>query len=49
MVINPSGRARVLPHDRPELAGATAVRHTGVTLDQATITAGPFSFGIFQL
>jgi glycosidase len=49
VVINPSGRARVLPHDRAELAGATAVRHTGVTLDRATITAGPFSFGIFRL
>lgn len=39
---------RVLSHDRPELADATAVRHTGVKLDQTTITAGPFSFGIFQ-
>jgi glycosidase len=48
VVINPSDRAHVLPHDRPELADATAVRHTGVKLDQATITAGPFSFGIFQ-
>jgi glycosidase len=48
VVINPSDRARVLPHDRPALAAATAVRHTGVQLDQATITAGPFSFGIFQ-
>jgi hypothetical protein len=46
VVINPSGRARVLPHDRPELAEAKAVRHTGVKPDQATITAGPFSFGI---
>ena len=49
VVINPSGRARVLPHHRPELAHATAVRHTGVQLDQATITAGPFAFGIFKL
>ncbi|MGH3290181.1 MAG: alpha-amylase family glycosyl hydrolase [Trebonia sp.] len=49
VVINPSDQARVLPHDRQELADATAVRHTGVKLDQATITAGPFSFGIFQL
>jgi glycosidase len=49
VVINPSDRARVLPHDRPELADATAVRQTGVKLDQATITASPFAFGIFQL
>ena len=49
VVINPSGRARVLPHDRPELADATAVRHTGVDVDRASITAGPFSFGIFRL
>jgi hypothetical protein len=39
----------VLPHDRPELADATAVRHTGVKLDHTTITTGPFSYGIFQL
>jgi glycosidase len=49
VVVNPSGRTHVRPHDRPELAGATAVRHAGVKLDQATVTAGPFSFGIFQL
>ena len=49
VIINPCGRAHVLPHDRPELAGATAVKHAGVTVDQATITAGPFSFGIFHL
>jgi maltose alpha-D-glucosyltransferase/alpha-amylase len=49
VVINPSSRVRLLPHDRPGLAGATVVRHSGVKLDQATITAGPFSFGIFQL
>jgi maltose alpha-D-glucosyltransferase/alpha-amylase len=49
VVINPSSRVRLLPHDRPGLAGATVVRHTGVKLDEATITAGPFSFGIFQL
>jgi glycosidase len=49
VVINPSDRTCVLPHDRPELADATAVKQTGVKLDQATITAGPFSFGIFQL
>ena len=47
VIINPCGRAQVLPHDRPELAGATAVKHAGVNVDQATITAGPFSFGIF--
>jgi maltose alpha-D-glucosyltransferase/alpha-amylase len=49
VIVNPSDRAHVLSHDRPELAGATAVRHTGVSLDQTTITAGPFSFGIFRL
>ena len=49
VVVNPSDRVRAVPHDRPGLAGATAVRHTGVTLDPATITAGPFSFGIFRL
>jgi maltose alpha-D-glucosyltransferase/alpha-amylase len=49
VIINPSGRAHVLPHDRPGLAGATAVKHAGVNVDQATITAGPFSFGIFRL
>jgi maltose alpha-D-glucosyltransferase/alpha-amylase len=48
VIINPSGRTHVLPHDRPELADAVAVKHTGVTVDQATITAAPFSFGIFQ-
>ncbi len=49
VVINPSDRVRVLPHDRPGLTDATAVMHTGVKLDQTTITAGPFSFGIFHL
>ena len=49
VVINPADSVRVLPHDRAELADATAVKHSGVKLDQATITAGPFSFGIFQL
>jgi glycosidase len=49
VVVNPSDCACSLPHDRPELADATAVRHTGVAVDQTTITAGPFSFGIFQL
>jgi glycosidase len=48
VIINPSGRTHVLPHDRPELADAVAVKHTGVTVDRTTITAGPFSFGIFQ-
>ncbi len=48
VVINPSDRVRVLPHDRPELTRATAVKHTGVEVGQATITAAPFSFGIFQ-
>jgi glycosidase len=49
VVINPSRHGRVLPHDRPALAEATAVRRRGVTVGQATITAGAFSFGIFQL
>ena len=49
MVVNPSGSTRVLSHGRPELAEATAVRQTGVKLDQTTVTADPFSFGIFQL
>jgi maltose alpha-D-glucosyltransferase/alpha-amylase len=49
VVINPSDSARVLPHDRPGLAGATAVKNTGVTVESARITAGPFSFGIFRL
>jgi maltose alpha-D-glucosyltransferase/alpha-amylase len=49
VVFNPSDRARVLPHDRPELADATVVRHTCVKLDQTTIIASPFSLGIFQL
>ena len=49
VVINPSDRTHVLPHDRPELAGATAVMQAGVTVEHATITVGPFSFGIFRL
>jgi maltose alpha-D-glucosyltransferase/alpha-amylase len=49
VIVNPSGRGRVLPHDRPELARATEVRHTGVVVAAATITASPFSFGIFRL
>ena len=49
VVVNPSDSARTLPHGRPELAEATAVRQTGVKLDQTTIAAGPFSYGIFQL
>jgi maltose alpha-D-glucosyltransferase/alpha-amylase len=49
IIVNPSDRAHALPHDRPELASATAIRNTDVTVDTATITAGPFSFGIFRL
>ena len=49
VIVNPCGRARVLPHDRPELASATEVKHTGVFVEQAMITASPFSFGIFRL
>lgn len=49
VVINPSDRTYVLPHGRPELAGATAVKHVGVKLNQTRISAGAFSFGIFRL
>jgi glycosidase len=49
VVVNPSDRARTLPHGRPELAESTAVRQTGVKLDQTTIAAGPFSYGIFRI
>jgi glycosidase len=49
VVVNPSDSTRVLSHGRPDLAEATAVRQTGVKLDQTTMTAGPFSYGIFQL
>jgi len=49
VVVNPSDRDRVVPHGRPELSEATPVRHDGVKLDQEAITAGPFSYGIFQL
>jgi glycosidase len=49
VVINPSDRVRVVPHARPELAAATPVQPTGVTVGPATVTAGPFSYGIFQL
>jgi maltose alpha-D-glucosyltransferase/alpha-amylase len=49
VVINPSARTHVLPHGHPALAAATAVKHTGVVLDRTAITAGPFSFGIYQL
>ena len=49
VIVNPCGRACVLRHDRPELAGATEVKSTGVSIGEATIAADPFSFGIFQL
>jgi glycosidase len=49
VVINPSNSVRVLPHDRPELAAAIAVKVMDVSLDRGAITAGPFSFGIFQV
>ena len=49
VIVNPSGSARVLSHDRPELARATEVEGTGVSVAEAAITAAPFSFGIFQL
>jgi maltose alpha-D-glucosyltransferase/alpha-amylase len=49
VVINPSDRTRAQPHDRPSLAGAAAIKQTGVTVNRATITAGPFTFGIFHV
>lgn len=49
VIVNPCGCVRVLPHDRPELASATGVKHTGVVVEEAMITASPFSFGIFRL
>lgn len=49
VTVNPSDRARVMPHDRPEFARATEIRNTGVSIQEATITADPCSFGIFQL
>jgi glycosidase len=49
VVVNPSGSTRVLPHDRPGLAGATALKQAGVRVEQAAITSDPFSFGVFQL
>jgi glycosidase len=50
IVINPSDRARVLPHDRPGLTRATELKRAGtVTVEQAAIAAGPFSYGIFHL
>jgi alpha-glucosidase len=48
VIVNPSDCAHVLPHHRPELADSTAIRHTGVTVDRAAVTAAPFSFGIFR-
>ncbi|HZC70313.1 MAG TPA: alpha-amylase family glycosyl hydrolase [Jatrophihabitans sp.] len=49
VVVNPARVARDLRHDRPELAGATDVRNTGVSVTQTAIHAEPFSFGIFRL
>ena len=49
VIVNPSDHAHVLPHDRPELADATAVQQTGIDVGRAAITAGPFSYGIFRL
>jgi glycosidase len=49
VVINPSDQARTLQHDRPGLASATPVRQTGVEVNEATIAAAPFSYGIFEL
>jgi maltose alpha-D-glucosyltransferase/alpha-amylase len=49
VVVNPSGRATVVAHDRPPLAAAAALKHAGVEVSEQAITAGPFSFGIFRL
>jgi glycosidase len=49
IVVNPSDRASVLAHDRPQLARATALKQTGVAVADATIAADPFSFGVFEL
>ena len=49
VIVNPSRTTQVWPNDRPGLPRATAVRPTDVTVTDAAITAGPFSFGIFQL
>jgi glycosidase len=49
VTVNPSGRPHTLPHSRPELANATAAKQAGISLDQAGLTAGPCSYGIFQL
>ena len=49
IVVNPSDRARVLPHNRPEFTRATELKATGVAIKEATIAADPFSYGIFQM
>lgn len=49
IVINPCSRTQAFRHDRAELATASEVRHSGVTVSRTSITAEPFSFGIFQL
>ena len=49
IVVNPSGQARTVPHDRPGLACAAEIKGAGVAVGEATIAADPFSFGIFRL
>ncbi|HEV2638602.1 MAG TPA: alpha-amylase family glycosyl hydrolase [Actinocrinis sp.] len=49
VVVNPGGEPAALDHDRALLAGAVAIRETGVRVDGNTITADPFAFGIFTL
>ncbi len=48
VVINPGARAVTFGHDRPELAAARPIRHTGVRVSAKVITADPFAFGIFN-
>lgn len=48
VTINPSARNVELEHGRAELAGAVAVRETGVSVDARTLTVPAFGFGIFR-
>ena len=49
IVVNPAGRVVSLPHDRPELAAATAVRQVGVRVRESAISVDPFGYGVFRL
>jgi len=48
VVVNPSGQTQRAPHSRPELATATAVLGSGVSVSADAITAAPFSYTIFS-